>query len=134
RRGSRPGSQEADHDRTSPSTKSEVHPASGTARVVADRRPVSGVAGWARAQDRPGTAENRAAGKAPRRARRRHVLLRARQATDARRRALRVSAADRPEQAALVRGVPARRVDEPTYGRGGEIASHTPSGVVRAVV
>jgi hypothetical protein len=77
----------------------------------------------------PAQAEER-----PRRARRRHDLPRARQTADARRRALRVSAADRPEQAALVRGVPARRVDEPSYDRVGEIASNTPCGVVRAVV
>ena len=130
----RGSAREADHDRTNPSTRSEVHPASGTAPVVAHRRPVSAVAGRARAQDRPEAAERRAAEKRPRRARRRYVLLRARQATDARRCALRVSAADRPEQAALVRGVPERRVDEPTYGRVGEIASNTPCGVVRAVV
>ena len=117
-----------------PSTRSEVHPASGTTHVVARRRPVSALAARARAHDRPETAERRAAEERPRRGRRRRDLPRARQAADARRRALRVSVADRPEQAALVRGVPARRVDGPSCRGVGEIASNSPRGVVRAVV
>ena len=117
-----------------PSTRSEVHPARGTTRVVAHHRHASALAARARAQDRPETAQRRAAEERPRRGRRRRDLPRARQAADAGRRTLRLSAADRPEPAALVGRVPARPVDGRRWRGVGETAWSIPRRVVRAAV